>query len=177
MDTTRHPMVYSRKSKTRPEIAARHEHCDGRLQAALPRLDADGEAEAEPTVPHRYAHRSRTTTAKTDGVMTGYFLLGDSLNTTVTVTGTLQNSVVAYDSLTLTYFLLVGHRRPSNRHLRLLVHAAHLPTQRQDHVQRRHDRHHLTVSPVQPHLPSPPPLIPSFPIPPIPSEAQQSQND
>ncbi|KAL9118869.1 MAG: hypothetical protein Q9187_004578 [Circinaria calcarea] len=38
----------------------------------------------------------------------GYFLLGDSLNTTVTVIATLQNSVVAYDTLTLTYLLLVG---------------------------------------------------------------------
>ncbi|KAA6412710.1 MAG: MFS general substrate transporter [Lasallia pustulata] len=38
----------------------------------------------------------------------GYFLLGDSLNTTVTVIGTLQNSVVVYDTLTLTYLLLVG---------------------------------------------------------------------
>ncbi len=38
----------------------------------------------------------------------GYFLLGDSLNTTVTVIATLQNSIVAYDTLTLTYLLLVG---------------------------------------------------------------------
>jgi MFS-type transporter involved in bile tolerance (Atg22 family) len=38
----------------------------------------------------------------------GYFLLGDSLNTTVTVIGTLQNQVVAYDTLTLTYLLIVG---------------------------------------------------------------------
>ena len=38
----------------------------------------------------------------------GYFLLGDSLNTTVTVIATLQNTVVAYDTLTLTYLLLVG---------------------------------------------------------------------
>ncbi|MCJ1413092.1 hypothetical protein MMC19_007194 [Ptychographa xylographoides] len=38
----------------------------------------------------------------------GYFLLGDSLNTTVTVIGTLQNSIVAYDTLTLTYLLLEG---------------------------------------------------------------------
>jgi len=41
-------------------------------------------------------------------VRAGYFLLGDSLNTTVTVIGTLQNSIVSYDSLTLTYLLLVG---------------------------------------------------------------------
>ena len=40
--------------------------------------------------------------------MTGYFLLGDSLNTTVTVIATLQNEVVEYDTLTLTYLLLVG---------------------------------------------------------------------
>ena len=39
---------------------------------------------------------------------TGYFLLGDSLNTTVTVIGTLQNTIVAYDTLTLTYLLLEG---------------------------------------------------------------------
>lgn len=38
----------------------------------------------------------------------GYFLLGDSLNTTVTVIGTLQNSVVSYNTLQLTYLLLVG---------------------------------------------------------------------
>lgn len=31
-----------------------------------------------------------------------YFLLGDSLNTTVTVVATLQNTVVEYDTLTLT---------------------------------------------------------------------------
>lgn len=38
----------------------------------------------------------------------GYFLLGDSLNTTVTVIATLQNSIVAYNSLELTYLLIVG---------------------------------------------------------------------
>ncbi|MCJ1227095.1 hypothetical protein MMC12_003750 [Toensbergia leucococca] len=38
----------------------------------------------------------------------GYFLLGDSLNTTVTVISTLQNTVIAYDTLSLTYILLVG---------------------------------------------------------------------
>lgn len=38
----------------------------------------------------------------------GYFLLGDSLNTTVTVVATLQNTVVEYKTLTLTYLLLVG---------------------------------------------------------------------
>jgi hypothetical protein len=38
----------------------------------------------------------------------GYFLLGDSLNTTVTVIATLQNSVVAYNTLQLTYLLIVG---------------------------------------------------------------------
>lgn len=38
----------------------------------------------------------------------GYFLLGDSLNTTVTVIATLQNTIVSYDTLTLTYLLLVG---------------------------------------------------------------------
>ncbi|KAI1874172.1 uncharacterized protein JN550_002751 [Neoarthrinium moseri] len=38
----------------------------------------------------------------------GYFLLGDSLNTTVTVIATLQNQVVSYDTLTLTYLLIVG---------------------------------------------------------------------
>jgi MFS-type transporter involved in bile tolerance (Atg22 family) len=38
----------------------------------------------------------------------GYFLLGDSLNTTVTVVATLQNQVVAYDTLTITYMLIVG---------------------------------------------------------------------
>lgn len=37
-----------------------------------------------------------------------YFLLGDSLNTTVTVIGTLQNEVVAYNTLQLTYLLIVG---------------------------------------------------------------------
>ncbi|KAG0153910.1 Atg22B-1p [Penicillium digitatum] len=38
----------------------------------------------------------------------GYFLLGDSLNTTVTVIGTLQNGIVAYNTLQLTYLLMVG---------------------------------------------------------------------
>ncbi|KAI9828942.1 MAG: hypothetical protein M1819_006441 [Sarea resinae] len=38
----------------------------------------------------------------------GYFLLGDSLNTTVTVIGTLQNSIVSYNTLQLNYLLLVG---------------------------------------------------------------------
>ncbi|KAK4966087.1 hypothetical protein LTR66_012045 [Elasticomyces elasticus] len=38
----------------------------------------------------------------------GYFLLGDSLNTTVTVIATLQNSIVAYNVLELTYLLIVG---------------------------------------------------------------------
>lgn len=38
----------------------------------------------------------------------GYFLLGDSLNTTVTVIGTLQNTIVAYNTLQLTYLLIVG---------------------------------------------------------------------
>ncbi|KAK3113140.1 hypothetical protein LTR53_009849 [Teratosphaeriaceae sp. CCFEE 6253] len=38
----------------------------------------------------------------------GYFLLGDSLNTTVTVIATLQNAIVAYNTLQLTYLLIVG---------------------------------------------------------------------
>jgi MFS-type transporter involved in bile tolerance (Atg22 family) len=38
----------------------------------------------------------------------GYFLLGDSLNTTVTVIGTLQNQIVFYDTVKLTYLLIVG---------------------------------------------------------------------
>ncbi|PYH96007.1 putative autophagy protein [Aspergillus ellipticus CBS 707.79] len=38
----------------------------------------------------------------------GYFLLGDSLNTTVTVISTLQNSIVSYNTLQLTYLLLAG---------------------------------------------------------------------
>jgi hypothetical protein len=38
----------------------------------------------------------------------GYFLLGDSLNTTVTVISTLQNSVVQFNTLTLTYLFIVG---------------------------------------------------------------------
>ncbi len=41
-------------------------------------------------------------------VKVGYFLLGDSLNTTVTVIATLQNSIVEYNTLQLTYLLLVG---------------------------------------------------------------------
>lgn len=40
--------------------------------------------------------------------LAGYFLLGDSLNTTVTVIATLQNEVVSYNTLTLTYLLIVG---------------------------------------------------------------------
>jgi Vacuole effluxer Atg22 like len=38
----------------------------------------------------------------------GYFLLGDSLNTTVTVIATLQNSIIEYNTLQLTYLYLVG---------------------------------------------------------------------
>ncbi|KAI9758886.1 MAG: hypothetical protein M4579_002770 [Chaenotheca gracillima] len=38
----------------------------------------------------------------------GYFLLGDSLNTTVTVISTLQNTIVSYSTLELTYLLIVG---------------------------------------------------------------------
>ncbi|GES57354.1 autophagy protein [Aspergillus terreus] len=38
----------------------------------------------------------------------GYFLLGDSLNTTVTVIATLQNSVVSYNTLQLTYLLIAA---------------------------------------------------------------------
>ena len=38
----------------------------------------------------------------------GFFILSDSLNTTVTVIATLQNTVVAYNTLTLTYLFLVG---------------------------------------------------------------------
>ncbi|KAJ7865661.1 autophagy-related protein 22-like protein [Mycena olivaceomarginata] len=37
-----------------------------------------------------------------------YFLMGDVLNTTVTVVGTLQNSIVAYSTLQLTLLLIVG---------------------------------------------------------------------
>lgn len=40
--------------------------------------------------------------------LVGYFLLGDSLNTTVTVIGTLQNAVVSYNTLTLTYLFIEG---------------------------------------------------------------------
>lgn len=40
--------------------------------------------------------------------LVGYFLLGDSLNTTVTVISTLQNEIVAYNTLQLTYLLIVG---------------------------------------------------------------------
>jgi len=38
----------------------------------------------------------------------GYFCLGDSLNTTATVIATLQNSIVSYNTLELTYLLIVG---------------------------------------------------------------------
>ncbi|KAL8669827.1 MAG: hypothetical protein Q9168_005606 [Polycauliona sp. 1 TL-2023] len=40
--------------------------------------------------------------------LVGYFLLGDSLNTSITVIYTLQAEVVAYDTLTLTYLLIVA---------------------------------------------------------------------
>ncbi|KAM0252332.1 hypothetical protein ACHAQJ_007770 [Trichoderma viride] len=40
--------------------------------------------------------------------LVGYFLIGDSLNTTVTVISTLQNQIVSYETLTLTYLLIVG---------------------------------------------------------------------
>jgi MFS-type transporter involved in bile tolerance (Atg22 family) len=38
----------------------------------------------------------------------GYFPLGVSLNTTVTVISTPQNEIVAYNTLQLTYVLMVG---------------------------------------------------------------------
>ncbi|KAL7928029.1 putative autophagy protein [Trichoderma chlorosporum] len=38
----------------------------------------------------------------------GFFFLGDSMNTTFTVIATLQNEIVAYDSLMLTYLLIVA---------------------------------------------------------------------
>jgi hypothetical protein len=59
----------------------------------------------------RYAPKSRASVcdmANADYHLLGYFLLGDSLNTTVTVIGTLQNSIVAYNTLDLTYLLIVG---------------------------------------------------------------------
>lgn len=40
--------------------------------------------------------------------LAGYFLVGDSLNTTVTVIATLQNAIVSYNTLKLTYLLIVG---------------------------------------------------------------------
>ncbi|KHN99595.1 Major facilitator superfamily domain, general substrate transporter [Metarhizium album ARSEF 1941] len=40
--------------------------------------------------------------------LVGYFFLGDSLTTSVTVVLTLQNQVVSYNTLTLTYLLLVN---------------------------------------------------------------------
>lgn len=42
--------------------------------------------------------------------LVGYFLLGDSLNTTVTVIGTLQNSIVAYNTLELSVPSHTGFR-------------------------------------------------------------------
>ncbi|KAG5949164.1 hypothetical protein E4U53_006019 [Claviceps sorghi] len=40
--------------------------------------------------------------------LAGYFFLGDSLNTTVTVIATIQNGMVSYNTLTVTYLLVVG---------------------------------------------------------------------
>jgi MFS-type transporter involved in bile tolerance (Atg22 family) len=40
--------------------------------------------------------------------LVGFFILSDSLNTTVSVIGTLQNAITAYSSLTLAYLLIVG---------------------------------------------------------------------
>lgn len=37
-----------------------------------------------------------------------YFLMSDVLNTTVTVISTLQYALVSYNTLTLTYLLIVG---------------------------------------------------------------------
>lgn len=87
----------------------------------------------------------------------GYFLLGDSLNTTVTVIGTLQNEIVAYNSLQLTYLLIVGIAAQAVgkkacvillkyirltyhiRYWRLLAHPEILQPVHQDHVYgRRH---------------------------------------
>lgn len=40
--------------------------------------------------------------------LVGYFLLGDALNTTVTLVATLQNEIVNFNSLQLTYLLMVN---------------------------------------------------------------------
>lgn len=40
--------------------------------------------------------------------LVGFFILSDSLNTTVSVIGTLQNAITSYNSLTLAYLLIVG---------------------------------------------------------------------
>jgi hypothetical protein len=91
----------------------------------------------------------------------GYFLLGDSLNTTVTVIATLQNSIVAYNTLQLTYLLIVGiaaqvrthtsappfsiHIKPlttpGNRHLHLYDPANPFPSLPQNNVQRHSPLH------------------------------------
>lgn len=63
-------------------------------------------AQTDPFIPNwlLVSYTSRLEEVDTDD----YSLLGDSLNTTVTVVATLQNSVVSYSTLTLTYLFIVG---------------------------------------------------------------------
>lgn len=91
----------------------------------------------------------------------GYFLLGDSLNTTVTVIGTLQNSIVSYNTLELTYLLIVGIAAQVSLipraklfqtdksllgcwHIRILDNPATLQARNQNYVQRRRRWNHPT---------------------------------
>ena len=91
--------------------------------------------------------------------LVGFFILSDSLNTTVTVVATLQNSVVAYDPLKITYLFIVGitsqlvgiwgfwlvqkrFRRKFHYHGRAFLRLTHKTSFDEEHVRRCHRRHH-----------------------------------
>ena len=91
-------------------------------------------------------------------------MLGDSLNTTVTVAYTLQSNAVDFSALSLTYLMLVGIGAQAIgkayysgfgaslnplanvvcRYLQLLVRPTALSPQREDHVQCRCGCNHTT---------------------------------
>src|SRR4051812_32833579 len=106
MATACNSMVHQGKEESRPRSPTGHEHSYCRILAAA---SSDWTDMAVKTV-SRISDRVSFTSCfwKFLTLLFRYFLLGDSLNTTVTVIATLQNSIVAYNTLQLTYLLIVG---------------------------------------------------------------------
>lgn len=103
-------MVLHRETTTGTEFATWQKYCNGGVLAAVERDITNMALETVTHLLDRWVFSSRSIIEShtlTD-LRAGYFLLGDSLNTTVTVIATLQNEIVEYDVLTLTYVLLVG---------------------------------------------------------------------